>query len=396
MKVLFLVFHGFEPNSGITKKIHYQLRGLRQLGHEVHLCSYGFDERGHRVRRIDDTVIADYGRGAAAIVRSRLGLADVGRWCRSHGVDMVYARSFHNASPLTVRLFRSLAASGIRVVMEIPTYPYDQEYAGFPWREQLKLAVDRLFRRRLAAATQAIVTFSAAPTIFGQRTIRISNGIDLDAIPCKPAATNTHHAATLHLTAVAEVHYWHGIDRIIDGLGRYYAAATPPATAPTRHVVLHIVGGVGPTEMLGSRHAPGFATLIDRWHLASKVVFHGQLFGPALDDVMAHTDLAIGSLARHRSGIADIKTLKNREYAARGIPFIYSETDADFDGRPYVMKVPPDESPIDIAALVAFIDSVRLTPADIRATVAHLAWSRQMQAVIDALTPSPAATPPCA
>lgn len=50
--------------------------------------------------------------------------------------------------------------------------------------------------------------------------------------------------------------------------------------------------------------------------------------------------MGIASLGRHRNGITRIKTLKNREYAARGIPFVYSENDSDFDGMPYVMKAP--------------------------------------------------------
>ncbi len=37
--------------------------------------------------------------------------------------------------------------------------------------------------------------------------------------------------------------------------------------------------------------------------------------------------------------IFKIKTLKNREYAARGIPFIYSEIDDDFENMPYIIKV---------------------------------------------------------
>ena len=36
MNVLFLVYHGFDDASGITKKIHYQVKGLRENGHEVH------------------------------------------------------------------------------------------------------------------------------------------------------------------------------------------------------------------------------------------------------------------------------------------------------------------------------------------------------------------------
>lgn len=381
MKILFLIFHGFEPNSGITKKIHYQVKGLRELGHEVHLCSYGFDGRGHRVRWVDDEVIADYGCGWQAIVRSRFGLGDVAAWCEHNGVEVVYARSFHNASPATIELFRRLRRAGIRVAMEIPTYPYDQEYAGFPWREQVKLRVDRLFRRRLAASTDAIVTFSEAEKIFGQRTIRISNGIDLDAIrPTnrRPNPNSPTHA--LVFTAVAEVHYWHGLDRLIDGLGRYYALDNV-----NRDVVFHIVGGVGPSEMHDSQHAPGFTELIERWGIQDKVVFHGQLFGEALTDVFNITDVGIGSLGRHRSGITDIKTLKNREYAARGIPFIYSERDSDFDDQPYVLRVPSDESPIDIASVVRFAESQTMTPQQIRATVEHLAWRCQMRKVIEEL-----------
>lgn len=402
MKILFLIFHGFEPNSGITKKIHYQVRGLQQLGHEVHLCSYGFGEGGHRVRWVDDEVIADYGTGAMAILRAQLGLGDIARWCERNGVEMVYVRSFHNASPLTVSLFRRLRRAGIEVAMEIPTFPYDSEYAGFGWREQVKLRVDRLFRRQLALQTSAIVTFSDAPAIFGQRTICISNGIDLDAIPIRQfrdlqvddlhlgnsPSDNSQSDEIRHgkssgrplvLSAVAEVHYWHGLDRLIDGLGRYYASS------PTREVIFNIVGGVGPSEMYDSQHAPGFEPLIRRWGIADKVVFHGQLFGEALDAVFDGTDLGIGSLARHRSGITDIKTLKNREYAARGIPFIYSERDSDFDDKPYVQRVPADESPIDVAALVRFAEQQTMTPDEIRSTVLHLSWKSQMQRVIENL-----------
>ena len=67
-----------------------------------------------------------------------------------------------------------------------------------------------------------------------------------------------------------------------------------------------------------------------------------------LDQLFSKADMGIGSLGRHRSGITHIKTLKNREYAARGIPFVYSEIDADFDHCNYVLKVPANETPINI------------------------------------------------
>lgn len=46
MKILFLVFHGFDAFNGISKKIGYQIEALRILGHQVELGSLAVDERG--------------------------------------------------------------------------------------------------------------------------------------------------------------------------------------------------------------------------------------------------------------------------------------------------------------------------------------------------------------
>jgi hypothetical protein len=82
-----------------------------------------------------------------------------------------------------------------------------------------------------------------------------------------------------------------------------------------------------------------------------------------LDELFEQADMGIGSLARHRSGITHIKTLKNREYAARGLPFIYSEMDSDFEGKPYILKAKADESPIEIPLSWNFIGGKRYLPA---------------------------------
>ena len=128
-----------------------------------------------------------------------------------------------------------------------------------------------------------------------------------------------------------------------------------------------------------------FKPLLDKYQIHDRVIFHGQLFGDALTDVFNQCQFAIGSLGRHRSGITVIKTLKNREYATRGIPFIYSEQDSDFDHQPYVIKAPADESPIDIQQIIDFMNHFHIKPEEIRKTVEHLTWKGQMQHVIDAV-----------
>ena len=174
------------------------------------------------------------------------------------------------------------------------------------------------------------------------------------------------------------MHYWHGFDRLIAGLGEYYKNTPNP-----RAIYFHIVGGVWKSEMYDSIHAPGFSELMDKYGIHDYIIFHDQLFGEELNRIFNQCCFAIGSLARHRSGITAIKTLKNREYATRGIPFIYSEVDSDFEDKPYIIKAVPDESPIDIQKILEFLDRHHFEPSEIRKTVEHLSWKIQMKKVID-------------
>ena len=372
MKILFLVYHGFSDESGISKKIHYQVKGLRQNGHEVHLCYYDFDPRGHRCRYVGNKVIADYGTGALAAIRSRTQLDCIYNYCAVNAIEMVYARSFMNANPILVRLFHKLNKRGIKCITEIPTYPYDSQFKGYPLKYKIPLYIDKLFRKALAKKMEAIVTFSNEETIFGKRTICISNGIDLDSIPIH----NPKKQNDIHLIAVAEIHYWHGFDRLVAGMGEYYKL-NPDA----RKVFFHVVGW----EDDRGTTSNGYLTVeqtAKKYNIGQYVVNHGKLFGDKLDEVFNQCVFAIGSLGRHRSGITNIKTLKNREYAARGIPFIYSETDNDFEDKPYIIKAPADESPVNIRQIIDFIDTHDVNPTEIRNTVEHLSWRFQMEKVV--------------
>ena len=379
MRILFLIYHGFSEHSGISKKIHYQVKGLRENGHDVRLCYYDFNSEGHRCRYVNGDIIKDYGSGAWAAICQRIDYSCIYDYCVREGIEFIYARCFQNANPWLISFFKKLRKAGIHAVTEIPTYPYDQEFKNFEWKMRMGLKVDQLFRKKLYQQMDALVTFSDAERIFGQRTIRISNGVDFDSIPLlnndnvngndNGNGNGVHRA--LHLIGVAEVHPWHGFDRLVAGLGEY-KGETP--------VYFHIVGGVHPNHMNNV-----FLPLIEKYHIKDNVIFHGTLFGDELTKVFNQCQFAIGSLGRHRSGITVIKTLKNREYATRGIPFIYSEQDSDFDNQPYVLKAPADESPIDIQRIVDFMGRFSMKPEDIRKTVEHLTWKIQMQRVVETI-----------
>lgn len=367
MKVLFLMFHGFSDHSGISKKVKGQVSGLAENGAKVDLAYYAIDAAGARYWVVADVPVVSLGKGWKGKLRKRFFWGALKDYILAQQYDLVYIRSFHNANPFTAGFVKGIRAEGTKVVIEIPTYPYDMEYQSLFTKP--KLFVDRLFRQHLMTNVDAVVTFSEDKVIFGQRTIQISNGIDFAAIPLRTVRTRTEEA--IHLIAVAEIHYWHGFDRMVKGLGEYYRSK------PEIPVFLHIVG-----EYSGARERAEIEGAIAKYAVADYVTLHGALFGDPLDRLFDSCDFAIGSLGRHRTGIVRMRSLKNREYAARGIPFAYAESDLDFDDQPYVLKYPADESAIAINPIIHYLQKQALSPAAIRDTVLGLSWESQMAIVL--------------
>ena len=368
MKGLFIVFHGFSAHSGISKKIFAQCEALRRNGIDIALCHLEIGPDGTQRRLAGDTVIRTFGSGFRAKILKRVSYSDITEYIRREGVRFLYIRHDLNANPLLVDWLRRIRRLGVRIALEIPTYPYDAEFRETGRKEKLQLQIDRLFRRGLARQVDRIVTFSDDAEIFGRKTIRISNGIDFDTVPLK---TELHDISKeVRLLALANIHPWHGFDRVLEGLGRYYAGPHD------RTVRLRIVGD-GLDWLLDD-----YRRIAERYGITEYVEITGPRSGAALDAEFAWCDMGVASLARHRNGIESLKSLKNREYAARGIPFVYSERDSDFDAMPYVVKAPADDTPLDIPGLVRWLDAADRTPAHIRATIeGSLSWERQMEKV---------------
>lgn len=364
MKVMFLVFHSLAAHSGISKKILAQIEGFRQNGADVAFCRLVVDEDGIKRRVVDDKTICSFGRGLWAKLRKRLDYSDIVRAAVEGDFDLVYIRYDINADPFTVRLMKQLHRKGIRTAVEIPTWPYDGEFKGQGLMMNLQLAIDKLFRRRFFSYCGNVVLYSGPDVLFGCPVVRISNGVDFAKVPLSALERRDARKGFLKLLSVANIHLWHGLDRLIRGMADFPECE------------LHIVGD-GVQEIIDS-----YRKMAEDFGIQDRVRILGPLYGDALDREFEWADLAVGSLGRHRSGISSIKTLKNREYAARGLAFFYSEEDEDFDNAPYVFKVPADESPIDVKALSEFLSALDMPPEQIRGSVQHLSWTEQMGKVI--------------
>lgn len=371
-KAIFLVFHALAEYSGITKKIKYQVNALNECGFETDLCYLGWDNNGNQVRWVGDKIQKNFGNGIKAKIEKRFEYNSLFHYVIENEISLVYMRNFLNAEPFLIHFVKKLRRKGVKVVMEIPTFPYDNEVKELCFFDKLIFKIDKLFRNKLARELFAIITFSDYDKIFGQKTIKISNGVDFDALPLKQSYRK--NPEILQLLVVAELHYWHGVDRAIAGLSDYIK------NKPLQKIHLNIVGK--------PERASGFALKqqVDDLGLNEYVTFYGALSGKELDDIFEKCDFGIGSLARHRSNITKIKTLKNREYAARGLGFVYSEIDDDFEAMPYIIKTPADETPLDISSIVDFYNNHNLNPIDIRRTIEpNLSWKNQMQKIIFAI-----------
>lgn len=261
--------------------------------------------------------------------------------------------------------FSKLSKAGKSVYIEIPTYPYDGEYPSPSIVKRMQLWIEKNSREKFHRSVKRIVTFSEDKLILGIPTINLSNSVDLKLIPLRKISLQKD----IRFIGVANISFWHGFDRLIKGLSEYYQKSDRNET-----VYFDIVGNGVLVENLKSL---AHELAVDKY-----VIFHGPLSGEDLNEVFNNASVGVGCLGCHRKNISEVKSLKNVEYAARGIPFIYSERNNDFDSQPYVIKVMPDETPIDINYITSQLDKIVLSPEQIRATVSHLSWDNQMSKVV--------------
>ncbi|MFA7116630.1 MAG: glycosyltransferase [Bacteroidales bacterium] len=378
MKILYYVFNGRNSYSGINKKILSQVNALKKLGYDTDLLYSDFLEDENQAVFVNDKPIFFYGKGIKAKIRKRIDYSFIVQQVKNHNIDIIYIRHDMNASLFLINALKTIRKINlsIKILVEIPTYPYDKEFKYARWPDKVKLLLDKCYRKRYAKSIDSFVSFTSYPTIFGQRNIEISNGVDFDSIPCiKRPLNKIKNNGVFNMISVSEVHYWHGIDRLIEGMALYYKNK-----GNNPDLLFHLVG-----RGYGAEYNK-LVNLVKERKLENRVVFYGNRNGDELNDVFELSDLGIASLGRHRSGIDKIKTLKNREYAARGIPFVYSETDEDFENKEYIIKVPADETPIDIKLLITFYNNLNLTHNNIRSSIeGKLDWMIQMKKVMDSI-----------
>lgn len=274
-----------------------------------------------------------------------------------------------------LNLLLVLKKEGFKTVLEIPTSTFMKEYINnFP-KGWYKLLNFLLHHKKTYLLADLIVSIGEIPSVLKgleDKVLIIENGIDLDEIPM---IDPPKFEKELHLIGVANVAYWHGYDRVIIGLWEYYRKTAE------RRVYFHIVGD--------GAELPKLKKLTKKLKLEEYVVFDGPKHGDELDRMFDSSHVAVASLGMHRSNLKTGSTLKVREYCARGIPFVVGYEDVDFPKDfPFSLRIPSDESPIDIQKVISFYKELKKTHSDYpllmrKYAEEHLSWKVKMKPLVE-------------
>ncbi|HVK62711.1 MAG TPA: hypothetical protein VM432_14225, partial [Bdellovibrionales bacterium] len=128
-----------------------------------------------------------------------------------------------------------------------------------------------------------------------QKPVLVSgNGTDFRSRPSRAVRSERPQA----IFVGSPNQFWHGSDKIVR-----LAELLP-------EVDFHIVGTTEPKSL-------------------HNLFQHGPLFGDGLERLYSEMDFGISSLACHRKNMHEASSLKSREYASHGLPFVYAYRDTD-------------------------------------------------------------------
>lgn len=332
-KLLYVSFENAENQaSGVNKKIIGQINTFKEFFKTDLIATYGNN-------------IAFFPDGEKPVVHvvknnTRIALCHLAENL-SIEYDYAYVR-FQFFCPFVLNMLKSFKKNGLKTIMEIPTYPYKPELKKQGLRGVPKRIIDSLFGYKCTKYIDSFASPLFNDNILCRPCIEIRNGIDSESVVLRNPIM---HKGEIHILAVAMMAPWHGYDRLIEGMKKYYS------NERNIKVILHLIG-----QGVSSAH---YQELIEKYHLSDYIIQHGKVFGDELDNLYNLADIGAGSLGIHRTEINRTNTLKIMEYLAKGIPVICepSEIGVPLDCK-YRLTVPGDDSPIDVDSIVNFYSNV--------------------------------------
>lgn len=340
---LFLYYKKIEVSkpTGIEKKILNQINAFRKHGYKC------------RVFYIDSEKSSKY-----RVILSKLpGGNRYNKWKSSairEPINFIYLRRPSYISGEFIKYLKEIKTNNInaKIIMEIPTYPYDKEYKG--GIEKIALMIDKLNRRRLKGVVDrlAVVSNKDLKTLWDIPTLSITNGVDVERISVRTPYEKPRNQ--IHLLCVAYFSFWHGYEYLIKGLYKYYQSGGDI------DIFIHMVGEGPELEK--------YKKLVDNYNLNKRVIFYGMLEGKKLDDIYNQVDIGVCSLGGAKKGLqmkGSSSELKSKEYLAKGLPIITSGNIDVLEEKKFAYELTisnPEE--IDFNEIVYFYNQIMERPME--------------------------------
>jgi len=316
------------PNSvGVRKKIENQVNSCERLGVNARWFSF------------DKGVLIPFFEIYKSVLSKRF--------------DVLILRHFGARTIFIVPLLFWLRMRKVEVILDVPT-PYRvilQEIR----KSNLNIFV-RYLKPPLLHILVPIINLPASTvlqysdesrwfSVFASgKTKPVANGYDFDTMDERPAVPEFSNE--LRIICVASIAFWHGYDRLINGLNEYRRT-----TKSDIQVKITIAGD--------GRDKQSLVDLVQKLSLNDAVEFVGNKSGDELQKLYNSHHIGVSSLGSFRINLYRSSTLKNREYACVGLPFIIATEDPDFPfDSPFVFQVPQDESFINIGSVIDFYSNI--------------------------------------
>lgn len=313
---------------GVKKKIYAQVRVFEKYFPK---CRIAFYANGMVYLLEDDRVVEK----EIALSRAE-SFRCYCNWMNKYQCHWVYMRCLIPATYNYLVFLREMKERGMCVVLEYPTYPYDDEV-----KNEEILREDREYRDQIGKYVFQATTYAKDETVYGINTIALQNGVDLQINPVR----NTREKGTeIRLLSVAGFYFYHGFERVLEGLYKYYQ------NRGIYDFYFYMIGE-------GSEKR-NYIRLMKEYGLEQYVEFCGFKTGAELDWYYNNADIGIAPLGMYKSSIVSATPIKTREYCSRGLPFVYGYEDDGFTGKePYVRKVSNSPEPLDMNEIIELYES---------------------------------------
>lgn len=325
MKILYLAVFDRKRDIGVYHKIKDQLKGFGSNGIEARLVN--ISQSVSRVTFLNhDLITVYYGWENIRI---------------DNDIEALYIR-YNKSSFGMINFLRKFKAkrSDRKIIIELPTYPYDGESNKEEFLIDLE---DKVCRRLLKRYVDRLVTYSTDREIFGIRTIRTINGINFDDVALREVQGSSDE---INMIAVASMKPWHGYERIIVGIKNYYHSGG------RRKICLHLVGS-GP-------EVPMYKQLVKQYGLEEQIKFYGVKEGEALQSLYNRCDVGLVGFGYYKTGIHLLSAIKTREYAAMGLPMVIAGRIDIFPASKYqfILEEAENGEPVNIERLIHWYDEL--------------------------------------